>query len=162
MEYRNYNNVIYLRLDKGDEVLSSILGVCKKEGVRSCVFSGIGGCDYAKIGTFVIEKGTYNNFEKEGMLELVSLNGDIKETDQGPQIHAHACLSFEEDGQNKLIGGHLLRNRNPSRPGWRHQGEARTNSGDTGVGFRIIPTYICFILTNVLSCFWHHRSLRPQ
>ena len=108
MEYRNYNNVIYLRLDKGDEVLSSILGVCKKEGVRSCVFAGIGGCDYAKIGTFVIEKGTYNNFEKEGMLELASLNGDIKETDQGPQIHAHACLSFEEDGQNKLIGGHLL------------------------------------------------------
>ena len=108
MEYRNYNNVIYLRLDKGDEVLSSILGVCKKEGVRSCVFSGIGGCDYAKIGTFVIEKGTYNSFEKEGMLELVSLNGDIKETDQGPQIHAHACLSFEEDGQNKFIGGHLL------------------------------------------------------
>jgi len=108
MEYRNYNNVIYLRLDRGDEVLSSILDVCKKEGIKSCVFSGIGGCDYAKLGTFRPEQGTYGEYEKRGMLELVSLNGDVKDSDQGPLIHAHACLSFEENGEIKLTGGHLL------------------------------------------------------
>ena len=42
------------------------------------------------------------------MLELVSLNGDVKDSEQGPLIHAHACLSYEEDGQIKLTGGHLL------------------------------------------------------
>ena len=108
MEYRNYNNVIYLRLDRGDEVLSSVLDVCKKEGIKSCVFSGIGGCDYAKLGTFRPEQGTYGEYEKRGMLELVSLNGDVKDSDQGPLIHAHACLSFEENGEIKLTGGHLL------------------------------------------------------
>ena len=30
MGCRNYNAVLYLRLDKGDEVLSSILDVCEK------------------------------------------------------------------------------------------------------------------------------------
>ena len=108
MEYRNYNNVIYLRLDRGDEVLSSILDVCEKEGIKSCVFSGIGGCDYAKLGTFRPEQGTYGEYEKRGMLELVSLNGDVKDSEQGPLIHAHACLSFEENGEIKLTGGHLL------------------------------------------------------
>ena len=108
MEYRNYNNVIYLRLDKGDEVLSSIVNVCKSEGVKSCIFSGIGGCDYVKLGTFVPGKGIYNHYEATGMLELVSLNGDIKDSEEGPLVHAHACLSYEEDGQIKLIGGHLL------------------------------------------------------
>ena len=108
MEYRNYNNVVYLRLDRGDEVLSSILSVCEKEGFKSCVFSGIGGCDYAKLGTFRPDQGTYGEYEKEGMLELVSLNGDVKDSDQGPLIHAHACLSFEENGEIKLTGGHLL------------------------------------------------------
>lgn len=108
MEYRNYNNVIYLRLDKGDEVLSSILGVCAKEKVKSCVFSGIGGCDYVKLGTFRPEEGTYAEYEKEGMLELVSLNGDVKDSDEGSLIHAHACLSYEEEGEIKLLGGHLL------------------------------------------------------
>ena len=58
MEYRNYNGIIYLRLDKGDEVLSSITDVCQKEGIRSCICSGIGGCDYAKLGTFRPEQGT--------------------------------------------------------------------------------------------------------
>ena len=108
MEYRNYNNVVYLRLDKGDEVLSSILSVCEKEGFKSCVFSGIGGCDYAKLGTFRPDQGTYGEYEKQGMLELVSLNGDVKDSDQGLLIHAHACLSFEENGEIKLTGGHLL------------------------------------------------------
>ena len=108
MEYRNYNNIIYLRLDKGDEVLASILAVCKNEGIKSCIFSGIGGCDYAKLGAFQPEKGIYNSYEARGMLELVSLNGDIKDSDEGPLIHAHGCLSFEEDGEIKVIGGHLL------------------------------------------------------
>ena len=108
MDYRNYNNVVYLRLDKGDEVLSSILEVCEKEGIKSCVFSGIGGCDYVKLGTFRPEQGTYANYEKSGMLELVSLNGDIKDSEQGALIHAHGCLSYEKEGEIKLIGGHLL------------------------------------------------------
>ncbi len=108
MEYRNYNNIIYMRLDKGDEVLSSIIDVCKKEGIKSCIFSSIGGCDYAKLGTFRPSQGTYGEYEKEGMLVLVSLNGDIKDSEQGPLVHAHACLSYEEDGQIKLTGGHLL------------------------------------------------------
>lgn len=108
MDYRNYSGTIYLRLDKGDDVLSSILDVCKKENIRSCIFSGIGGCDYAKVGAFQPEKGFYNEYEKEGMLELVSLNGDIKDSEQGPLIHAHACLSYEDGGEIKLIGGHLL------------------------------------------------------
>ena len=95
MECRNYNDTIYLRLDKWDEVLSSILDVCEKEKVQSCVFSGIGGCDYAKIGTFRSEQGTYNKYEMSGMLELVSLNGDIKQNEQGSLIHAHTCLSYE-------------------------------------------------------------------
>ena len=108
MEYRNYNDVIYLRLDKGDEVLSSILDVCQKEGIRSCTFSGIGGCDYVKVGAFRPIEGTYKDYEAKGMLELVSLNGSVKERDQGPLIHAHACLSFEDEGELKMIGGHLL------------------------------------------------------
>ena len=108
MEYRNYNNVVYLRLDKGDEVLPCILDVCAKEKIKSCVFSGIGGCDYVKLGTFRPEEGTYEHYEKSGMLELVSLNGDIKDSEDGAIIHAHACLSYEDRGEIRLIGGHLL------------------------------------------------------
>ena len=108
MEYRVFNNVIYLRLDRGDEVLTTILSVSQDEGIKSCVFSGIGGCDYVKLGIFHPEKGTYDEQEKKGMLELVSLNGNVKYSEQGPLIHAHGCLSYEEDGQIKLIGGHLL------------------------------------------------------
>ena len=34
MEYRRYGEAFYVRLDKGDEVISSILDVCRAERLR--------------------------------------------------------------------------------------------------------------------------------
>ena len=108
MDYREYGDSLYLRLDKGEEVLSSIKTVCQKEGIASCFFSGIGGCDKARIGFFNIGKGTYDVFAYEGLLEVISLEGNIKSTEEGPLIHAHACLAYKENGEAKVVGGHLL------------------------------------------------------
>ncbi len=43
MDYRKYGDTIYIRMDKGDEIISGILGICKQERISSAVFSGIGG-----------------------------------------------------------------------------------------------------------------------
>ena len=47
MEYAKFDKTIYIRADKGDEIIGSILSVCKKENIQSAIFSGIGGCDTA-------------------------------------------------------------------------------------------------------------------
>ncbi|MBR3001811.1 MAG: DUF296 domain-containing protein, partial [Oscillospiraceae bacterium] len=59
MEYRQFGNTLYARMDRCDEIISCILDVCKKEGIQSAVFSGIGGCSSAEIQTFIPETGEF-------------------------------------------------------------------------------------------------------
>ena len=48
MDYRKFGECYYIRMDRDDEIISTILEICKKENVRSATFSGIGGCKDAK------------------------------------------------------------------------------------------------------------------
>ena len=53
MEYRKFGECYYIRMDRDDEIISTILEICKKENIRSATFSGIGGCKDAEIQTFM-------------------------------------------------------------------------------------------------------------
>ena len=108
MEYRKFGEKIYIRMDKGDEILSNILAVCKKEQILSAVFSGIGGCGEAEIQTFIPEKQAFETRTIQGMLELVSLNGNIIADDQEEiYLHAHGMFAYKEGERHCVSGGHL-------------------------------------------------------
>ncbi len=47
MEYRKIDDNYYIRMDRGDEIISNLLEICEKESIPSAVFSGIGGCQSA-------------------------------------------------------------------------------------------------------------------
>lgn len=55
MDYRKYGETLYVRMDRGDEIIGGILDICKKEQIRSAVFQGIGGCGEAQIQTYLPE-----------------------------------------------------------------------------------------------------------
>lgn len=77
MDYRKFGECYYIRMDRDDEIISTILEICKKENIRSATFSGIGGCKDAEIQTFIPETGSFEEQRISGMLELVSLNGNV-------------------------------------------------------------------------------------
>ena len=104
MDYKKHGDSIYARIDRGDEVISCILEICKKEHILSATYSGIGGCGDVTVATLVPE-------DKTGLLEMISLNGDIS-ADDNDEIysHAHAMFSYlGEDGELKFLGGHLTK-----------------------------------------------------
>ncbi len=108
MEYRIYNGVGYLRLDRGDLVIASVLDFCRTEKIASAVFSGLGGCDLAEIKTFDPENKTYGSRTLSGMLELVSLWGDVTgDGNGGLAQHTHALFCSVENGRHETAGGHL-------------------------------------------------------
>ena len=108
MDYRKYNDTYYIRMDKGDEVISGILAICKKEGITAAVYSGIGGCSKAEIQTFIPEKREFELQKLEGMLELVSLTGNVITDDNNEYFHhTHAVFSFKKDGKHGLAAGHM-------------------------------------------------------
>lgn len=108
MEYRKIDELFYIRMDRDDEVIEKILEVCRRESISSAVFSGIGGCKRAELQVFIPEKGTFETEQLEGMLELVSFNGNVVRDNDGKLFHhTHALFTFKKDGQHGIAGGHL-------------------------------------------------------
>ena len=108
MDYRKFGQTYYIRLDRDDEILSSILEICKKEKILSAIYSGIGGCSEAEVQTFIPEKGAFETECIKGTLELVTLNGNVI-TDENNQYyqHAHALFSFKEGEEHRIVAGHM-------------------------------------------------------
>ena len=109
MDYRKFGEAYYIRLDRDDEIVSSLLELCQREGVRSATFSGIGGCKTAEIHVFDPDRGTFEGEPIEGVLELVSITGNIIQGDDGSlPWHAHALFAFQDaEGRHKIAAGHL-------------------------------------------------------
>lgn len=107
MDYRRMNDICYVRVDKGEEIIAELLKVCRKENIRSAVFTGIGGCSRAELQTFIPDKGMFETETIYGMLELINITGNII-TDNGELFHhAHALFSYKEGTAHKIAAGHL-------------------------------------------------------
>lgn len=108
MDYRKFDNTYYIRMDRGDEIIRSILDVCKKEGIKSAVYGGIGGCEAAEIQTFIPETGTFEVRKIEGMLELVSLTGNVVTDNSGKLYHhTHGAFAYKNGENHEVAAGHL-------------------------------------------------------
>ncbi len=108
MEYKKIGETYYVRMDRGDEIVGKILEICDKEAILSAIFSGIGGCQKAELQVFIPETGTFETETVEGMLELVTLNGNVVRDDEGKLFHhTHALFSYKKDGQHGMAAGHL-------------------------------------------------------
>ena len=108
MDYKNYSGIYYIRMDRGDEVISKLLEICRNENIRSCCFSGIGGLSQAEIQTFIPEKGEFETDTLNGMLELVSLTGNvITDDDMNYYHHTHAAVAYKDDTGHHMTGGHI-------------------------------------------------------
>ncbi len=108
MEYRKFGDNFYLRADREDEIISSILKVCKDEHITSAIFSGIGGCSDAEIQTFIPETGNFESQHLNGMLELVSLTGNVVTDDNMDYYHhTHAIFSYKKGDKHCISAGHI-------------------------------------------------------
>ena len=108
MEYRRFRDTFYARLDKDDEIIGALMDICRKEGIQSATFSGIGGCASADIQTFIPETGTFETQHIEGMLELISVMGNIISDEAGTLYHhTHALFSYKDAQGHHQAAGHM-------------------------------------------------------
>ena len=108
MDYRKYGDTVYIRADKGDEIIESIKKVCKAEQILSATFSGIGGCSEAEIQTFLPERHAFETRKLSGMLELVSLIGNVISDDNNQLfLHTHAAFAYKDGERHAIAAGHI-------------------------------------------------------
>ena len=108
MDYAKNGDAIYIRVDRGEEIIATVLAVCACEGIASATYSGIGGCSAAEIQTFDPARGQFQTEKLEGMLELVSFMGNVISDDDGNRYHhTHALYAYVDGGAHKTRGGHI-------------------------------------------------------
>ena len=105
MECRVFEDTVLVRLDRGDEIVKSLLAVAEKEGLTLASVSGIGATDDFEVGVFDLDRSDYDRFRFGGNHEIVSLVGNMTVKDGAPDIHLHITCAGEG---GKIVGGHLF------------------------------------------------------
>ncbi len=104
MDYRRFGSHYLVRIDRGEEVMESLMKMCKKEGILLGSVSGLGAADYAKIGIYRVADHQFEGKEYFGEQEVSSVVGTITQKDGEPYLHLHANLC---DDDMNIHGGHL-------------------------------------------------------
>ena len=104
MEYKDFGKTIVVRLDKGDEIVKSLLDVAEQAHCPLASVSGIGATDDFEVGVFDTAKGDYDRFRHTGNHEINALVGSLTTKDGKPYLHVHITCA----GKNGVVGGHLF------------------------------------------------------
>lgn len=104
MEFKRFGSKYVVRMDKGEEIVSTLTDLVKKENIRLGRVSGIGAVNRAVIGLFELDKKEYHKKEFKGDFEVLSLSGNISEMDEKEYLHFH--ITFGDKDFN-VYGGHL-------------------------------------------------------
>lgn len=100
-----FKEVLFLRFDDGQELISELISSLEEMGVRSgVIINAIGMLRDFQVGWFNVEEGRYQFKEFKIPHELISLQGNISELDGKPFPHIHVTLAGPD---HTAIGGHL-------------------------------------------------------
>src|SRR6056297_1286888 len=105
MEFLKENDRYYLRLARGEKLMSSLIEFARKENIQFAELSGLGAVQQAEIGFFEVDKKDYKKDLFEDSMELVSAIGNISFLEGQPFPHVHVALGLPN---HQLIGGHLF------------------------------------------------------
>ena len=94
-----------VRVDKGEEIVESLLAFAKEHDVTAASVTGLGGVHRVRLAYFDTDRKEYLPREFDEVLELVSLIGNLGRHEGDPFLHAHVVVS---DREFRCVGGHLM------------------------------------------------------
>jgi predicted DNA-binding protein with PD1-like motif len=96
---------ILVRFDVGEKLPDGLVDFARRLGMVSGTLSGIGGVRNVVLGYYDLPARQYVTFEVPGVVELVSLMGNVSLVKGQPFWHLHALVA---DREGNLKGGHLI------------------------------------------------------
>lgn len=104
MIYKVFGDTIVMRLEKGEEIITSVKNICLEKNITAGSVSAIGAVDHIVIGLYKVKEKKYYSSTYDEEMEMTSLSGNISIKDNEPYLHFHGNFG-REDGS--VIGGHL-------------------------------------------------------
>ncbi len=103
MEYRKFGDTYVVRIDRGEEILSSLTELCRKEDIRLASVDALGAVDHAIVSVYDVPTKTFYRKEFNEAMEISNLCGTVSRKDGEVYIHLHATLC---DTKLAAHGGH--------------------------------------------------------
>ncbi len=104
MKYKQCGTKVFVRIDKGEEIVETLKHLCEHLDITLGTITGIGATDTVTIGLFDVSSKTYRSKQLTGDHEIVPLYGNITTMNNEVYLHLHINLC---DEQNRSFGGHL-------------------------------------------------------
>ena len=104
MEYRRFGNTIFVRIDKGEEILSELKIIAEKEKIKLGTVNALGAVSQFTVGVFKTYEKKYISNEFIGDFEIVSLTGTINTFNDEFYCHIHMSAG---NLKGEVFGGHL-------------------------------------------------------
>ncbi|MFW9844252.1 MAG: PPC domain-containing DNA-binding protein [Candidatus Thorarchaeota archaeon] len=101
----NTGRVIVIRLEPGEDILTSIEKIVAEYKLLSGHLSLIGAVSKVHLGYFDLHEKVYKDFTIDEDLEIVSCVGNISRLNEGYVVHAHVVAS---DVNGRCYAGHLM------------------------------------------------------
>jgi len=105
MQTKKITDGFVVKLDKGEQLVDSLIKFARQEKVDSGSVTGIGAVTNVTLGYFDREQKKYLEKKFEEVYELVSLLGSIATINYQPILHLHIIIS---DRNYKVYAGHLF------------------------------------------------------
>src|SRR3989344_3740794 len=104
MQSQKIKDNYVISIDRGEEIIKSLLDFCGKNKIKLGYFSGIGAVNKAELAHYSVETKKYSTRIINEPLEILNLSGNVTTMEGKCYIHAHISLS---DEKMNAIGGHL-------------------------------------------------------
>jgi len=104
MRYKKTGQTFIVRIDRGEEIVGTLIQFCTDQKITLGSVQGIGAVGNAVIGLFKTKTKQYFTTTLSGDYEITSLLGNITTMDSKTSLHLHVTFS---DASYHAFGGHL-------------------------------------------------------
>ncbi|MCC6477084.1 DUF296 domain-containing protein [bacterium] len=95
-----------MRLNRGDELPVALVKLAASYGWKSGAISAIGAVSDLALAYYDLPTKSYLSHEVAGIVEVVSMTGNLCIVDEAPFWHIHIVVA---DSHGECRGGHLVR-----------------------------------------------------
>lgn len=106
MFFKKIGTDYIVRLEVGDEVVTSLSALCRQENITLGTVSGIGATNDCDLGVYDVQEKRYYTNSFQGAYEITSLAGNVTQMDDEPYLHLHITIG---DREGRAFAGHLNR-----------------------------------------------------
>ena len=105
MQYRKFANKYFVRIDRGEEVISQLKALCEAENIKLAEVSALGASDDYTVAVFDVNTKKYAPMRHREYSEIASLWGTVTTMDGKFYPHLHMTAGTAD---GKVFGGHLV------------------------------------------------------